>query len=350
MEHASKRHEAEKLYVQVNEVDLAIAMYKKHAKHSDMIRLVTAHRGDMLKETHMFLAQQLELEGSLKEAEQHYAAAGEWLTAVNMYRSLEQWEDALRVAKFHGGANAQKRVAYAWALALGGDKGAKMLFKQGLIEPAIDYATESRDFGHAFELAQAAAQHKLPDVHLKHALFLEDEERFLEAEQEFVLAGKPREAIDMLLHQKDWTGALRVAHEHDTAAVSDVLCAQAEDVLVTAASSGTARSEAEQLFVQASKPERALAMYETAGLWQDAVRVCHKHLPHRAGEVQARHHTAQAASGKGGSKSDYMSNGKMWEQSSNWSAAIDAYLQVYGICAYTHVLCSYYCTCMLDDF
>lgn len=40
------------------------------------------------------------------------------------------WDDALRVAKFHGGQSAHKRVAYAWALALGGDAGAKLLNKQ----------------------------------------------------------------------------------------------------------------------------------------------------------------------------------------------------------------------------
>lgn len=40
------------------------------------------------------------------------------------------WNDALRVAKFHGGQSAHKRVAYAWALALGGDAGAKLLTKQ----------------------------------------------------------------------------------------------------------------------------------------------------------------------------------------------------------------------------
>lgn len=46
------------------------------------------------------------------------------------YRSNDMWDDALRVAKFHGGQSAHKRVAYAWALALGGDAGAKLLNKQ----------------------------------------------------------------------------------------------------------------------------------------------------------------------------------------------------------------------------
>lgn len=46
------------------------------------------------------------------------------------YRSNDMWDDALRVAKFHGGQGAHKRVAYAWALALGGEAGAKLLTKQ----------------------------------------------------------------------------------------------------------------------------------------------------------------------------------------------------------------------------
>ena len=59
-------------------------MYKKAKRYDAMVRLVAKHRPDVLKETHQYLAQQLEMDGSLKEAEQHYAEAGEWLSAVNM--------------------------------------------------------------------------------------------------------------------------------------------------------------------------------------------------------------------------------------------------------------------------
>ena len=82
-------------------------------------------------------------EGNLREAEHHYCEAGEWLSAVNMYRSNNMWDEAIRVAKIYGGVNASKRVAYAWALALGGEAGAKLLTKLGLIDPAIDYDMES---------------------------------------------------------------------------------------------------------------------------------------------------------------------------------------------------------------
>ena len=43
------------------------------------------YRKDLLKETHLHLAQQLEMEGNLREAESHYCESGEWQSAVNMY-------------------------------------------------------------------------------------------------------------------------------------------------------------------------------------------------------------------------------------------------------------------------
>jgi intraflagellar transport protein 172 len=39
---------------------------------------------------------------------------------------------------------------------------------------------------------------------------LEDQGRFAEAEIAFVLAGKPREAVDMYVYESDWAAALRV--------------------------------------------------------------------------------------------------------------------------------------------
>ena len=40
-------------------------------------------------------------------------------------------------------------------------------------------------------------KNKLPEIHLKHAMYLEDEGRFAEAEAEFVKAAKPKEAVLM---------------------------------------------------------------------------------------------------------------------------------------------------------
>lgn len=56
--------EAEKLYLTVNEPDLAINMYKKHKLYDHMIRLVATFHKDYLQQTHLHLAQQLETEVS----------------------------------------------------------------------------------------------------------------------------------------------------------------------------------------------------------------------------------------------------------------------------------------------
>jgi intraflagellar transport protein 172 len=321
MEASGKLKEAEQLYVKVNEPDLAINMYKKQRKYDAMVRLVGKYRKELLKETHQFLAQHLESEGNLRDAEHHYCEANEWLSAVNMFRSNNMWEEAIRVAKLHGGANASKRVAYAWALALGGEAGAKLLTKLGLIEPAIEYAMESGAFDHAFELARCSLQRKLPEIHLKHALYLEDEEKYPQAEEEFVHANKPREAVDMYVHQQDWTNAMRVAETYDPAAVPEVYVGEAK-----ACVERRDWRHAEELFVAAAKPELALAMYQEAGLWDEALALTQQHLPHKLNEVHMAHQSAAALRGVGGSKSDFIANGRIWETSGQWSQAIDAYL------------------------
>ena len=50
--------------------------------------------------------------------------------------------------------------------------------------------------------------------------------RFGEAEEEFVRAGKPKEAIDMYCHQQDWAAALSVANTCDPASVPGICALQ----------------------------------------------------------------------------------------------------------------------------
>lgn len=64
------------------------------------------------------------------------------------------------------------------------------------------------DFEEAFKMAKLNAKHKVGDVHLKYALYLEDEKRYKEAEDHFIKAGKPSEAINMYEVQYDFHSAL----------------------------------------------------------------------------------------------------------------------------------------------
>ena len=109
----------------------------------------------------------------------------------------------------------------------GGEEGTQLLTKFGLVEQAIDYAIETGAFKNAFEFTRASMKEKLPEVHYKYAMHLEDEGRFKEAEDEFIKAGKPKEAIDLYVHQQDWQSAMRVAEQYDPPSIPDIYIAQA---------------------------------------------------------------------------------------------------------------------------
>ncbi len=72
-----------------------------------------------------------------------------------------------------------------------------MLLKLNLVDVIIEYLSDRHEFTEAFKIAKQNAKHKVGDVHLKYALYLEDEQMYKEAEEHFIKAGKPSEAINM---------------------------------------------------------------------------------------------------------------------------------------------------------
>lgn len=67
---------------------------------------------ERLADTHAGMAQELEAVGDLKGAEAHFVEAGQWQAAADMYARSATWEDALRVAKAHGGTAAHDQVTH----------------------------------------------------------------------------------------------------------------------------------------------------------------------------------------------------------------------------------------------
>ncbi|KAL7058247.1 hypothetical protein AAHC03_017052 [Spirometra sp. Aus1] len=277
-----KLKDAERLYLTVKRTDRAMSMYKNHRQYRDIIRLVRAHNPDILEQTYFRLAQELELEGNLRQAEQYYMEAGEWKSAINMYRTRDQWEEAFRVAgDCKDQPELRKQVAFLWAKHLGSDSAVRLLNRLGLLDTAIEYATEHCIFDFAFELVRGCAPEKIADVHNKYAMFLEDEGKFAEAEEEFIKSGKAREAVLMYVHNQDWAAAARVASEHDPESVNDVLLGQAR-----IAFREKDFSLAEALLLRAQRPDMAVRAYREAGLWEDALRVAQAYLPSRVQELQ----------------------------------------------------------------
>jgi intraflagellar transport protein 172 len=331
LEQQGKLSDAEQLYLLVNEYNQAINMYRKREEFEQMLRLVSKYSKEHLSDTYKIIAEQYELKGNLKKAEHYYVEAKMWTHAMAMYRQLEKWEDAKRVAKANGGKQAFEKIVLAQAHAQmketgGHEAGAELLRKHGLVDCAIDYAIEHSNFQHAFELANSSAKHKIPEIHLKKALALEDDEQYKLAEEEFLKAGKPKEAIDMYVHQRDWASAMRIAEAYDREGVKDVLEKQAKDLADQNNLQG-----AENLYIQAGKSELAVQMYHAKGMKKDATRVCKKYCPERLIDIIEGDRGPMAPGAPRGpsefqSLEEITDAGSHYEETGNYSRAIDTYL------------------------
>jgi intraflagellar transport protein 172 len=121
-------------------------MYKRIKNYDNMIRLIQEFHPDMVNDTYIHLAKELEQSNNIKQAENYYIKGNDWKAAINMYRRLDNWEESYKIAKNYGGPVPAKQVAYLWAKSLGGDSAVKLLTKLGLLEQCIDYAIENGYF------------------------------------------------------------------------------------------------------------------------------------------------------------------------------------------------------------
>lgn len=72
-----------------------------------------------------------------------------------------------------------------------------------LLDQCITYACDSDQFDFAISLCKAGNR-PAGDVHLKLAMALEDDGKFEQAEAEFILAEKPKEAIMMWAYKNHY--------------------------------------------------------------------------------------------------------------------------------------------------
>lgn len=297
LEEEKKYREAERVYITMSKPDLAINMYRNLEIYDAMIRLVERYHKDQLEGVHLQLARQLEEKGKLKNAEVHYVAANDWKSAVHAYCAAGKYEDAFRVSKQKGSDGASNQVAYMWAKSLPMEGAARLLTKMGLIDNSITFACDSGQFDFALDLCKATG--KIADeVHYKIALSLEDEGKFSEAENEFLLANKPREAIMMHVHGGDWKSALRIAEKYVPEAVNEVLINQANAAL-------EARNfhDYEALLIRAERPDVIINHYKEYNMWHEAIRVAEEYMPQEVAELKRMQIRSNRGSASGDSRS-----------------------------------------------
>ena len=337
---------AEACLLAVGDTAGALALHRRHGRWDALVAVAAAaastgaggqgRKNELLQACHLEAARARAAEGDMAAAERHYVDAGHWEDAAAAYSAAGRWDDARRIAALGGGTAAATRVALAQARAVagvgggvdgGGDDagagvhaGVALLLAAGLPAAAVDFACEAREWELAEELAElhcsaggsgsgsgsdvaepppaAGGAGVLASVATRRAMALEDSGDFAAAEAHFLRAGKPREAIDMHCHVRDWDAARRVAAAHEPAALPGVLLAQA----AAYAAAGRA-GDAEPLFLQVGRADLAVAAFIEAARFSDATRVARAHAPHTLAAVSERIRrvmTGGAAGGGGG--------------------------------------------------
>ena len=174
-------------------------------------------------------------EGDFQTAEAALLHAGLWVQATKMHREFSRWPDAKRVAQQYGGRAAWEKVCYAEAIAEnqknGNFTGVDLLISAGLPELACGLAADSKDFQRALAIARSLNHSKVKEVLVKRAMDAETVGNLSAAENDFVEAGKPREAVDMFVSTRNFSDALRVAESHDLESVPVVASALAETLV-----------------------------------------------------------------------------------------------------------------------
>ena len=313
---------AERLYLLAGHSEIAINMWKNLGNYEEALRLIKCYRRDLMEGMNKFIANKKESEGKLSEAEPFYTAAKDWLGAVNMYRKKNMWSDAIRVAKLSE-VSVLNRVAYAYSIHLG-ERAQEILLDLDILDNAIYFAVDSEEFEAAINLANGVrSKQVMANIHSKFAFSLEQNGKYEEAEEEYIVAGNISDAIEMYLHIKSWSDAERMAISFNQN-VSEIYIAHAED-----AAQEEDYETAKRLFIKGSDPERALVMYRNERMWKDAFRMAEEHLPHLRENLQLLFQESidQTQVLESSSKTYFIRDAQALEESGQYNEAIDEYLR-----------------------
>lgn len=273
---------AEQILLSNHKTDEVISMYSKNRMFDTIARKIAKSDIAFANETNEGIATLFEEEGDNRAASKYYCLCGDWSRAVDLCKANEMWGDAIQLARTHGDQSGIKQIAYSCFVSRN-EAGLDLVKQLGVADEALDFAVEKGCFDHAFRIAKSCDQQKICYVHFKYALQLEKEHEYSKAEVEFLKASKPREAIDMYLHQKDFGAASRIAADNIPEAS---ILAEAE---LACESRDFAKAEA--MFLLANKPQFVLDLYEKEELWDEAKRIVNAYLPDQKGGYSYQDHS-----------------------------------------------------------
>eukprot|EP00398_MALV-I-01_sp_L67-1_P000507 gene507-687_t len=307
---------AEDLYYKSGNHRSAMLMWRRREDHNNEIRALQKCKemADRLKssgnisaaqemyedrelETRCkFLGDEYQKQRKFPEAEHYYLLGKLTKMAVDMHLRNGQYDNALRIPNLDTEEFDRIRLKQAMDLFVKDvDQGVKFVRKNGMAADTADYlvkkAKDQREklekgeprladdrspeeyFNWAFRIAKECGDAKIQEVHLQYGIFLEDEEKTYEAEEHFLLANRPDEAIAMWTHLDKYDQAHKIA---DQRKLMDQKAKISEKHGEFLAKQGK-HQEAEDLWVAAKMPQLAVLNYQKNKMTDRAAKVCEKY-------------------------------------------------------------------------
>lgn len=125
----------------------------------------------------------------------------------------------------------------------------------------------------------------------------------------------------MYQHQKDWHSALRVARQYLPEFVDQVYVAQAKACMERQDIRG-----AEQAYINAKQPQMAVQAWMSIKNYPEALRVAKQQGQHQM--IQQINQIYSGGGRQNASAEEIYNSAKTWEESNNYSRAIDGYLEI----------------------
>ncbi|OQV16936.1 Intraflagellar transport protein 172-like protein [Hypsibius exemplaris] len=314
--------EAEKMLLQIGDIETVIRMYRDSQQFQRWIDLVKKYQEHALGDTYAEVAQAYRKMGSLRQAELYFARAQKFKETVQMYVEEEKWPDAYRCA-LESIKEMADDILYLWITQIGFRDGIPILRNLNAARNYVIMALRAGEYDDAHTVASETAPELLPEIRKQRAVALAQTGHHLDAEKEFLAAGQADQAVQMYIDAGNWPDAVRLTTLHFPEELPHVLMSYAGLL----ADAGRFQ-EAEDQMMSINRPDLVIKMYKEHAMLDDALRVAKQFRPAEVRQLEMEsgsNERAQTRTAKPGD--NILRQARNREEKSDYIAAVQLYLK-----------------------
>uniref|UniRef100_A0AC35U6D2 WD_REPEATS_REGION domain-containing protein n=1 Tax=Rhabditophanes sp. KR3021 TaxID=114890 RepID=A0AC35U6D2_9BILA len=268
-----KYKQAEKCYLAGNDLEGAIDMYLSLHKWDTAMELARAMNYTKLELLRQSYYKNLTEMGQEQKIAEIKEMEGDYRAAIQLYLKANSSPKAARILLENGDLLNDEvlfnNVLNGLKKNNNYEKIGEMYEKQNLVEPAMNNYKEGKAFSRAVRLAKTNFPHEVVPLEIEWANYLVTEGKHSEAIGHFVEAGDNGKALDSAMAAKDWPRAIEIiktlSPTPETAEYYFRIGEYYESI--------GKHDQAENYYLEAERPLEAIEMYNKAQNWTAAHRL-----------------------------------------------------------------------------